>query len=246
MIESLLRPRIIARLDIKNGNLIKTIQLEGLRKLGNPQQFANKYYKSNVDEIILIDMVASLFGRNNSFSILEEIVQECFVPVTIGGGIRDFKDASTAFRAGADKIAINTAAFEDLNFIRSLVQEYGSQAIIGSVQAKKNDNGGWRAFSEAGRTPQHENVCDWVKILEDAGVGELLITSIDQEGTRKGFDIKLAKSLNGLLSIPVILSGGCGSKAHVAEALGLDSVDALAIAGAFHYGLLDPLEVVNS
>ena len=243
MNNSSLKPRVIARLDIKNGNLIKTIQLEGLRKLGDPQEFANRYYKADIDEIIIIDMVASLYGRNNSFSIVEEIVKECFVPVTIGGGIRSLADAETAFRVGADKIAINTAAFKNLEFMEVLVENFGSQAIIGSIQAKKNNHGGWSAFSEAGRTKQEDHLISWIKKLEAVGVGELLVTSIDKEGTKKGFDLELMKLVSSRVDIPVIASGGCGSISHIKEVVSLESNDGIAIAGAFHYGIMTPSQI---
>jgi cyclase len=225
--------RLIARLDIKNEYVIKGIHLEGLRKIGNPLEMAKKYYAEGIDEIIFMDAVASLYGRNNLFSIIENAVKEVFIPITIGGGIRSLEDIDHALKSGADKIAINTAAIKSPELIKEASRVYGSQCIIGSIEAKRKENM-YEAYIETGREETGIDAFEWAKQLVDLGAGEIFVTSIDREGTKKGFDIDLIKGVLDVVNIPVIACGGAGMLKHFTQATDLP-VDALATASFLHY-----------
>jgi cyclase len=228
--------RLIARLDVKNEFVIKGIHLEGLRKIGDPIILAKKYYEHGIDEIIFMDAVASLYERNNLFHIIERACKEVFIPITIGGGIRSIKDIENALKSGADKIAINTQALRSPEFIYEASRIYGSQCIVGSIEAKRV-NGNWMAYSENGREETGVDAIIWAKRLEELGAGELIVTSIDQEGVKKGFDIPLLQEISKRLSIPVIASGGAGNVGHISSALDQSEVGAVAIASLLHYNI---------
>lgn len=227
--------RIIARLDIKNSNLIKGINFEGLRIVGNPNKHAVEYYKKGVDEIIFMDVVASLYGRNNLTDIINSATKDIFIPITVGGGVRSIKDAEKIFLAGADKIAINTAAVKNPNLIEDLSKKFGSQSIVLSVEAKKKDTGNWEVYTENGRQETGLDVIKWTKIATEKGVGEILLTSVDMEGTKKGFDFDLIKKVSNNVNVPIIASGGFGKPNDMLKAHLDCSADAVAIADAFHF-----------
>lgn len=227
--------RIIARLDIKNKNLIKGINLEGLKIVGSPNVFAKKYYEEGIDELIFMDTVASLYGRNNLFDIIYEASRDIFIPITVGGGIRSIDDAKAAFNSGADKITINTAAIENPKLLDDLSKIFGSQSIVLSVEAKKIKQNKWEVFSNNGREETGKDVIEWVVEAVSRGIGEILLTSVDMEGTRKGFDYELIKNVTKRIDIPVIASGGFGSPDHMIKAFSESSVDAIAIADALHF-----------
>ncbi|WP_216861279.1 imidazole glycerol phosphate synthase subunit HisF [Polynucleobacter sp. MWH-HuK1] len=226
--------RVIARLDVKNQFVIKGIHLEGLRKVGDPNQLAKAYYEAGIDEIILIDAVASLYNRNNLFSVLQKASEEVFVPITIGGGLRNLYDVEKALDAGADKVALNTAAIREPELIEKVAKQYGSQCVVASVQAKHTANG-WEAYIETGREKTGVQVLDWVRRLQELGAGELLLTSVDKEGTKSGFDIPLVRAVNNAVSIPVIVSGGYGQPKHINELLEVTEPSGLCFASALHY-----------
>lgn len=228
-------PRIIARLDIKGANVIKGIHLEGLRVVGQPGDIARRYYDQGVDEIVYMDSVASLYGRNNILDVVEEAARDVFVPLTVGGGIRSTEDIVAALRSGADKVAVNTAAVARPAFIREAARNFGSQCIVLSVEAKSRAPGRWEALTDNGRQRTDINVLDWVVEAESLGAGEILLTSVDREGTRKGFDHELFRAVRACVDIPVIGCGGAGSADHVAEAVRADGLDAVACASIFHY-----------
>ncbi len=228
-------PRIIARLDIKGANVIKGIHLEGLRVIGDPGVLAKRYYEQSVDEIIYMDTVATLYGRNNILPIVEKAAQEIFVPLTVGGGIRSVGDITAALRSGADKVAINTAAIARPQFIREAAEALGSQCIVLSVEAKSRGTGRWEALTDNGRERTGVDVVPWVAEAERLGAGEILITSVDMEGTRKGFDHALFRAVREMVRIPVIGCGGAGSPKHVIDAVQQDGLDAIACASIFHY-----------
>lgn len=231
------RHRLIGRIDIKNEYVIKGIQMEGLRKIGNPLSIATGLYNQGIDELIFMDSVASLYGRNNLFDIIDKACEQIFIPITIGGGIRSLDDIKRALYSGADKVAINSAAVRDEKLIIESSKAYGSQAIIGSIEAKKNGNT-WEIYIDNGREPTGIDAKKWASNLEDLGVGELLVTSIDCDGTKKGFDVDLCKQISSVVNIPVIVGGGCGNLSHL-EKLDLNStdIDAVSIASMFHYNL---------
>ena len=227
--------RIIARLDIKNDNLIKGINFEGLRIVGNPNKFAVEYYKDGIDEIIFMDVVASLYGRNQLTEIINFATKDVFIPITVGGGVRSVSDAEKIFLSGADKVAINTAAVKNPNLIEELSKKFGSQSIVLSVEAKKKSSGKWEVFTENGRQETGIDVMEWAKTAVSKGVGEILLTSVDMEGTKKGFDFDLIKNISDVVNIPIIASGGFGSPEHMIKAHQDCSADAIAIADAFHF-----------
>lgn len=228
-------PRIIARLDIKSENVIKGIHLEGLRIVGQPGPMARRYYESGVDEIIYMDTVASLYGRNNILPVVEEAARDIFVPLTVGGGIRSVDDIVAALRAGADKVAINTAAIARPDFVREAAQAFGSQCVVVSVEAKRRGEGRWEALTDNGRERTGVDVLEWVVEAERLGAGELMITSVDAEGTRRGFDHALFRTVRDLVRIPVIGCGGAGTADDVIAAVRDDGLDAVACASLFHY-----------
>jgi len=228
--------RLIARLDIKGPNVIKGIHLEGLRVIGPPADLSRRYYEQGIDEIIYMDTVASLYGRNNIFGVVSEAAREIFVPLTVGGGIRTVEDVITALRSGADKVAINTAAIRRPEFIREAAEVLGSQCIVLSVEAKQRGPEHWEALTDNGREKTEIDVLEWVAKAEQMGVGEILLTSVDMEGTRKGFDAKLIRAVRERVQVPIIASGGAGSAAHVVALAGERISDAIACASIFHYG----------
>ncbi len=228
-------PRIIARLDIKAPNLIKGINLEGLRVIGNPGEYANKYYNQGADELIYMDIVASLYERNSILDIVRETAKRIFIPMTVGGGIRSVSDVEDSLRAGADKIAINSAAIKRPELINEIANRFGAQCMVLSVEAKKYAAGRWEVYHENGREKTGLDVLSWVKEAETRGAGEILLTSVDMEGTAKGFDSELTKLVANSVNIPVIASGGCGSLGHAIDIIKTANADAVALGHVLHY-----------
>jgi imidazole glycerol-phosphate synthase subunit HisF len=227
--------RLIARLDVKGPNLIKGVHLEGLRKLGDPQMFAQRYYEAGIDELIYMDVVASLYGRNNLTDVVRHTAENVFIPITVGGGIRSVEDARTMLRSGADKIAINTAAIGNPNLIDTLAASFGAQCVVLSVEAIRQPDGRWEAHTDNGREKTGCDVVEWVQEAASRGAGEILLTSVDREGTQSGCDLDLARAVTDVVDIPVILSGGVGSPEHFVEAVSDGGADAVAVAHVLHY-----------
>lgn len=229
------RVRIIARLDVKGANLIKGIHLEGLRKVGSPVEFARRYYDQGIDEILFMDVVASLYGRDQLLEIVRDTAEHVFAPITVGGGVRSVADFEALLRSGADKVALNTEATKNPPLLRELAARFGSQSVVLSVEALRVAPGRWEALTDNGRERTGRDVIDWVQEAAGLGVGEALITSIDKEGTRSGFDVDLMSAVAKCVSIPVIASGGMGSvDDFVALACAVD-VNGIAIADALHF-----------
>ena len=226
--------RLIARLDIKNGIVIKGIHLEGQRRIGEPITLAQKYYAQAVDEILLMDSVASLYGRSNLFHMISQACKTVFVPITMGGGIRSIEDVEQALGAGADKVAVNTALVNTPVFADHIVSVYGSQCLVASIEAKRKGDG-WEAYISNGREPTGRDVIDWAKELEQRGAGELLVTSVDQEGTQRGFDIDLCAAVEAAVRIPVVASGGAGKLQHLQQLAAKTDLQGVAIASLLHY-----------
>jgi cyclase len=238
--------RVIARLDIKGSNVIKGINLEGLRVVGEPNELAQSYYLDGIDEILFMDSVASLYGRNNLASIISKAANNVFVPITVGGGIRTLEDADSLLKSGADKIAINTAAIKNPNLISKLAHLYGSQCLVVSIEAKLLEDSHWEAYINNGRDTTGISVIYWAKTAQNMGAGELLITSVDREGMRRGFDLPLLKALRQEISIPIIVSGGMGKCEHLIEAAEIGGVDAIAIADVLHYKRMNIPDIKNT
>lgn len=227
--------RIISRLDVKGKNLIKGVHLEGLRKVGDPQEFAQRYYEEGIDEIIYMDVVASLYGRNNLTEIVSRTAEQVFIPITVGGGVRSIEDVRTLLRSGADKVAINTAATKKPEILSELADHFGSQCIVLSIEAKKKADDSWEVYTDNGREKTGQDVIEWAIRGAELGAGEILLTSVDQEGTCKGFDVDLVHSVSTAVNIPVIASGGMGEMKHLTDVVSKGKADAVAMAHVLHY-----------
>lgn len=231
--------RLIPRLDIKGPNLIKGIHLEGLRVVGDPQEHARRYYEQGADELIYMDIVASLYGRNSLKDIVSRTARDVFIPLTVGGGVRSVQDVRELLRAGADKVAINTAAVARPELITEISQAFGSQCVVLSIEAKRKLQGGWEAYTDNGREHTHLDVVEWAQRAVELGAGEIMLTSIDQEGTRKGFDVELVRAVSQACGVPVIASGGMGTMEHLEAVCREGHADAVAMADVIHYRRLE-------
>lgn len=229
------RVRIIPRLDIKGPNLVKGIHLEGLRVLGKPEDFAKYYYENGADELIFQDVVASLYERNSLNEIISRTAKNMFIPLTVGGGLRTINDIREVLRAGADKVTLNTAAIRTPDFIKEASLKFGSSTIVVAIEAIRQASGEYFAFIDNGREETGVEVGSWAKKVEELGAGEILITSVDKEGTGEGFDIELISKISGAVSIPVIAHGGAAALENIKAAINQGDADALAIASSFHY-----------
>tara|TARA_A100001011_G_C14313937_1_gene847003 strand:+ start:1443 stop:2195 length:753 start_codon:yes stop_codon:yes gene_type:complete len=235
--------RLISRLDVKNGNLVKTINLEGLRPLGECKEFAIKYMNDNIDEIFLSDPVASLYLRDPLFDLLDKITDEVFIPITISGGIRSIDHIRKLLLIGADKVSINTAAILNPSFINEAASICGSQSIAISVQVKKI-NSKWYCYTNCGRDNSNRLLLDWLPEVEKRGAGEIIITSINNEGTFKGLDLELINLVCSLTSLPITYSGGFSKVEDLDDLIYENiSLSGLAIAGALHYKRLSVNEI---
>ena len=230
--------RIIPRLDIKGPNLVKGIHLEGLRVLGKPETFARYYYENGADELFFQDTVASLYGRNSLQNIITKTAREIFIPLTVGGGIRTIDDINRVLRTGADKVAINTAAVKKPNFIREASLKFGSSTIVVAIEAIKDTDGRYLVFTDNGREYTGLEVVSWARKVEDLGAGEIVITSVDKEGTGEGYDLELIRSVSEAVTIPVIAHGGASCSNNIVQAIRHGRADAIAVASILHYSIL--------
>jgi cyclase len=231
--------RIIARLDIKGDSLVKGLQLEGLRKIGDPLEFAQKYYLGGADEILLVDVVASLYSRSHLYNMISYITTNLRVPVTVVGGIKTIDDARKVFSSGADKIGVNSAAIRDKNFLNQISDRYGAQAVVSSIEAKylKEDND-WFLFTESGRNNSEVSLSKWLDGLANINIGETLVTSVDKDGMRKGPDVDLIARSRELTSRPLLYSGGITKQSDLEMVMQL-GVDGVVLGSALHYGNLN-------
>ena len=227
--------RLIARLDVKDTNLVKGIQLEGLRKLGDPNRFAKEYYEQGIDELLYIDIVASLYNRNNLSDIVRKTVDDVYIPVCVGGGLRSVEDVRHILAMGADKVAINTAAIKRPELITEVAEAFGSQCMVLGIEAKKRRDGpGYEAYYDNGREHSGKDVIEWARRGVALGAGEILLTSVDKEGFERGMDCPLIRELCAAVSVPVIVSGGCGGPGDAAAAAQAGA-SAVAVASILHY-----------
>lgn len=231
--------RIIARLDVKAPNLVKGIHLEGLRTFGDPGDAARRYYEQGADEILYMDIVASLYQRNGILDLVRRTAEGVFIPLTVGGAIRSVENVTDALRAGADKVVVNTAAVANPNLIREIADAVGSQCLVIAIETIRDEQGVWRAFTDNGRERTGLNALGWAQQAAELGAGEIMLTSVDREGTFKGFERDLIKKVESLIDIPLIAHGGAASPADVAETLLETKADAVAIAGLLHYDRAD-------
>lgn len=237
--------RIIARLDIKGPNVVKPLYTEALRVIGNPKELAFKYYEQGADELIYLDIVASLYQRNIDFELLKSVAENIFIPITVGGGLRSIHDINNVLRSGADKVAINTYAVKNPDFLSQAVKEFGSQCIVLFVEAKKQADGKYEVYTDGGREKTGVEAIGWIKKALNLGVGEILLTSVDREGTRRGYDLELVKAVSSFSSVPVIAHGGAGSLESLKDAVVNAKADALGISSILHYNDLSISEIKN-
>lgn len=228
---------MIPRLDIKGPNLVKGIHLEGLRVLGKPEFFARHYYESGADELLLMDVVASLYGRNSLHDLIERTSSEIFIPLIVGGGLRTLEDIQAVLRAGADKVSLNTAAVRRPEFVREAAQRFGSSTIVISIEAIRQADGQYEAYTDNGRERTGVNAFEWALRAAELGAGEILVTSIDREGTGRGYDIELTRKISDAVPIPVLACGGAGTIEHVVEAARDGHAQGACIASMLHYSL---------
>ena len=231
--------RIIPRLDIKGPNLVKGIHLEGLRVLGKPEDFAQLYYEQGADELIFQDTVASLYQRNSLTEVITRTAEKIFIPLTVGGGLRDLEDINKVLRAGADKVAINTAAINNPDFINQASRTFGSSTIVVAIEATCQPDGNYLAYTDNGREYTGVEVLAWAREAEERGAGEILLTSIDREGTGNGYNLDLIRMVSDEVTIPVIAHGGASNIIHITETIQSAGADAVAIASMLHYAALN-------
>lgn len=230
--------RVIARLDIKGPNLVKGVHMEGLRVLGKPERFARAYYEQGADELIYMDAVASLYGRNSLLHIVEKTSREIFIPLCVGGGLRSVDDIRAVLRAGADKVSLNTAAIKRPELIREASRAFGSSTIVVSQEVIRHSDGRYECYTDYGREHSGVDPFEWAVRAAELGAGELIVTSINREGTGEGFDIELIRRIAESVSIPVIAGGGAGQVQHVCDAAISGKADAVCIASMLHYNIV--------
>jgi imidazole glycerol-phosphate synthase subunit HisF len=240
----MLKNRIIPCLDVKNGRVVKGINFVDLKDAGDPVEQAKIYSDGGADEICFLDITASNENRNTIYEVIKKTSKKCFVPLTVGGGVKSLEDINKLLLSGADKISINTAAVNNENLIKESSKKFGSQCIVVAIDAKKISDK-WEVFTHGGRTKTGIDVIDFAKKMEDCGAGELLITSMDRDGTQKGYDNNLNSEIEKNVNIPIIASGGVGNLKHLEEGITKGHANALLAASIFHYGAFSIMEAKN-
>ena len=228
--------RIIPCLDVKNGRVVKGTNFVSLRDAGDPVELAAFYDAEMADELVFLDITASSDGRNTMVDVVRRTASQVFIPFTVGGGIRTVDDIRTMLHAGADKVSLNTAAVKDPGLITEGAKSFGRQCIVLAVDAKRSGAGKWEVFINGGRTPTGLDVLEWIRRGVDLGAGEILLTSMDCDGTKDGYDNELNRAVSEMVEVPVIASGGAGTLQHFADALTQGKADAVLAASVFHYG----------
>jgi len=232
----MLAKRIIPCLDVDAGRVVKGVKFVNIRDAGNPVEVAERYDEQGADELTFLDITASSDNRDTIVHVVEEVASEVFIPLTVGGGIRQLADVRRMLNAGADKIAINTAAVFNPDFVKKASEHFGSQCIVVAIDAKQVSNERWEVFTHGGRKSTGIDAVQWAKKMVDFGAGEILLTSMDRDGTRNGFDLALTRTISEAVSIPVIASGGVGTLEHLAEGVLEGKADAVLAASIFHFG----------
>ena len=231
-----LAKRIIPCLDVDNGRVVKGVQFVDIRDAGDPVEVARRYDEQGADEITFLDITASSDDRETMVHVVEEMASQVFIPLTVGGGIRKVEDVRTMLNAGADKVAINTAAVFNPEFVKEAAEHFGSQCIVVAIDAKSVGDYKWEIFTHGGRKPTGIDAIEWAKKMADYGAGEILLTSMDRDGTKDGFDLELTRAVADAVPIPVIASGGVGNLQHLAEGVTEGHADAVLAASIFHFG----------
>ena len=235
--------RIIPCLDVNNGRVVKGVNFIDLADAGNPVEQAQIYYEGGADEICFLDITASHEKRKAMLDVIKKTTENCFIPITVGGGVSNLEDISNLLLSGADKVSINTAAVKNVNFINEASKKFGAQCIVVAVDAKKVSDRKWEIFTHGGRNATGIDAIEFAKKAQDNGAGEILLTSMDKDGTKSGYDLELLKQITSSLSIPVIASGGVGSLNHLYQGVKLGGANALLAASIFHFGELTIKEV---
>jgi cyclase len=231
----MLSKRIIACLDVRDGEVVKGVNFEGLRRAGDPAELARRYNREGVDELVILDITATLQRRRALADTIRSVAHELFIPLAVGGGIRTEEDAAAAVEAGADKVSLNTAALSNPSLISILAGRYGSQAVVVAIDAKRENGGRFAVYSRSGQTAADRQAVEWAREAEGRGAGEILLTSIDRDGTKAGFDCELTAAVSHAVSIPVIASGGAGTLGHFTDVFTAGCADAALAASIFHY-----------
>lgn len=235
--------RIIPCLDVKDGRVVKGINFVNFKDAGDPVEAASFYNQAGADELVFLDITASHENRKTILNIVSNTAEQVFIPFTVGGGIRTIEDIRNILSAGADKVSINSPALNNPNFIDEAAQKFGSQCIVVAIDAKRKENGKWEAFSNGGRINTHKDALEWAIEAESRGAGEILLTSMDCDGTKNGYDIELTNIISNAVKIPVIASGGAGTKKHFLDVFKYGNADAALAASLFHYRELDILDL---
>ena len=239
----MLAKRIIPCLDVKDGEVVKGVNFVNLTSEGNPVELAEKYSKEGADELVFLDITATLESRNNVVDLVKEVAKKVFIPFTVGGGVRSVKDISELLNAGADKVSINSAALKNPKLLNDASNRFGSQCIVLAVDVKRTGSS-WNIFSHGGSRSLDINAIEWIKEAEDCGVGEILLTSMDADGTQAGVDLEITRMISDMVSIPVIASGGIGSLDHFKDAFNIGKADAVLAASVFHRDII-PVQIVK-
>ncbi len=232
----MLAKRIIPCLDVKDGRVVKGINFVNLRDAGDPVESAFAYSREGADEIVFLDITASIEQRKAILEVVRKTAEQVFIPLTVGGGIRDIEDARLLLRSGADKVSINTAAVENPNLLKESSEEFGNQCIVIAIDAKRVNSSKWEIYTYGGSKPTGIDALEWAEEAEDLGAGEVLLTSMDADGTKAGYDLELNRVISETVNIPVIASGGAGNLEHLYQALTEGKADAVLAASIFHYG----------
>ena len=232
----MLAKRIIPCLDVTGGRVVKGVNFVELRDAGDPVEIAARYNEQGADELTFLDITATSDGRDLILHMIEAVASQVFIPLTVGGGVRTVEDVRRLLNAGADKTSFNSAAVADPEVIRAASAKYGAQCIVVAIDAKRNERGGWDVYTHGGRRNTGLDAVYWARQMADYGAGEILLTSMDRDGTKSGFDLDLTKAVSDAIDIPVIASGGVGNLDHLADGIRLGGADAVLAASIFHYG----------
>lgn len=233
----MLTKRIIPCLDVKDGRVVKGVSFVELRDAGDPVESASAYEEQGADELVFLDITASHEARKTILDVVAKTASNVFMPLTVGGGIRTLDDIKELLRAGTDKVSINTTAVEDPEFVRRASERFGSQCIVVAIDAKRREGGGWEVYTHGGRKPRGLDAVEWAKKMESYGAGEILLTSMDRDGRKDGYDLDLTRAVSDNTTIPVIASGGAGTLEHIVEAFTIGRADAALAASIFHFGV---------
>ena len=228
--------RVIPCLDVDRGRVVKGVNFVGLRDAGDPVELAARYDAEGADEIVFLDITASSDARDTIVDVARRVAEHVFIPFTVGGGVRTVDDARRLLRAGAEKVSVNTAAVERPELVGELTSEFGAQCVVVAVDARRRPGGGFEVYTHGGRTPAGIDAVEWARRAEQLGAGEILLTSMDRDGTREGFDVELTRAITGAVGVPVIASGGVGTLAHLVDGVVEGGADAVLAASIFHFG----------